>query len=263
MTGIPVRTTKFASWFDPDAWMESMRGPKWEDILTEEASNANTYVKSHQIQKRAEQCLTEYKATSHLQPSMPFYYGVYTIQWHNSFFKTWKVLGSKETHTARAVLPTDHGIYCVEDVGKGAEEFQLQYWSDPFSSKPTWTKGSVGPDIGLLGNTLFYLGVENKLIYHKLYMCHAKTGKNETCIYTEKNPETNLAIEVHPDGQVVVSAETSQSFKYYQLYESGKLSEIPNPKHIPSTWIQPLMKQHGIDWVCACVRVVLGVEIDA
>lgn len=249
MTGIPVRTTKFASWFDPDAWMEKMRGPKWEDILKEEASNANRYLKSHQIQKRTEQCLTEYKAVSHLQPSMPFYYGVYTINWHNNFFKTWKVLGAKETHTARAVLPTDQGLYCTEDVGKGAEEFQLQYWADPFSTKPTWTKGPVGPDIGLVGDKLFYLGVENKLIYHKLYMCDAKTGVNEKCIYAEKNPETNLAIELNPDGQVVLVAETSQRFKYFQIQETGTLTEISSPKHIPSTWIQPIMKQHGIDWI--------------
>ena len=39
MTGVPVRHTQFASWIDPDAWMERMEGPKWSAVLREEEAH--------------------------------------------------------------------------------------------------------------------------------------------------------------------------------------------------------------------------------
>ena len=249
MTGIPVRTTKFASWFDPDAWMEKMRGPKWEDILDEEATLAKHYSELPIIQKRKNQYILDFKAVGHHTTSMPFYYGVFTIQWHNAFFKSWNVLGAKESHSARAVLPTDQGMFCTEDVGKGSEQFQLQFWADPFGKNPKWTKEPVGPELGLIGSKLFYLGVENKLVYHKLFMCDADTGANEKCIYTETNPEVNLNLELHPNGVLLFTLENSQEFQYFEVQETGKLIRIQNPKKIPQSWIQPLMKPHGVDWI--------------
>lgn len=248
MTGIPVRITKFASWLDPDAWMETMKGPNWEKLLKEENEIVQS-IYTTTVEKKAKEYVLDYKAQSHLVAPHPYYYGIYTIHWHSSFFKTWKVLGSNHEHTVRSVIPTENGLYCTADIANGAEEFQLQFWSDPFSKKPTWTKQPVGPEIGLLGSTLFYLGVENKLVYHKLYMCNAKTGKNEVCLYTETNPEVNLNLEQHPDGTLVFTLENSQTFKYFAVHETGKLISIGNPNHIPTSWILPLGKSYGVDWI--------------
>ena len=129
MTGIPVRHTQFASWFDPDAWMEKMSGPRWESVLKEEAALVKDYQQTLEVQKRLAPFRAAFDAAkSHMANDIPFESGPVKITYLGQFFKVWHTIGSKQKHEVRDLAVTNDYIYCTEDVGQGAEDFELQCW---------------------------------------------------------------------------------------------------------------------------------------
>jgi protease II len=241
MTAESVRHTKFASWYDPDAWMEKMKGPRWEALLDEEEQIVNKITENPAVKKR----LTPFKAfyeKAAVKEEVLFSSGKVQIQYHSEFFQSWSWSNqTHETYQSRDLVATDTHVWVTRDVGDGAEDFALECFSQ---SKKLWSKHPVGPNVALVGDTLFYLSVKNKLIYHELWSCDAKTGKNVKCLYKEKDPQTNLAIEKHPDGPYLV-CDHSQNTKYFHLPSL----KVKDPYKPPSTWILPPLKEYGTVFV--------------
>ena len=237
MTAESVRHTKFASWYDPDAWMEKMKGPRWEALLDEEEEIASAVTENPAVKKRLAPFKAFYKKAA-VKEEVLFSSGKVQIQYHSEFFQSWRSTG--EWHQSRDLTATDTHVWATRDVGDGAEDFALEC----FAEKKLWSKHPVGPNVALVGDTLFYLSVKNKLIYHELWSCNALTGKNAKCLYKEKDPQTNLAIEKHPDGPYLV-CDHSQNTKYFYL-PSLKAKDPYKP---PSAWILPPLKEYSAVFV--------------
>ena len=237
MTGVPVRHTKFASWIDTDAWMEKMSGPAWKAVLKEEASLVGSYTSKPEVKKRISEYLTLYKSLSAKKlEDIPFQSGLIQIKWISDFFKTWWFINSPEqTHTCRDVLVASDGVYCTVDIGDGAEYFELQKWSGPYSKSPEYKISPVGPEVAVIDKTVYYLGVINKLHYYQLWKME---NNKKTCIYKEPSDEVNLALHRLDDGRVLFSKENSQEFTYYDL-PSMKQTQKYNGD---ATWA---WKRHG------------------
>jgi len=239
MTAIPVRHTQFASWIDPDAWMETMKGPKWNAILDEETDLINKFKSLPEVKKR----LGPFKKFYSSKPkkSLPFQSGPCTIEWHGQFFKSWSI--DKKQHEVRDLDTTATSVCCTQDVGDGAEDFQLQYWVD---EKLSWTKHPVGPDVAILGDRIFYLGVKNKLQYHELYSCNLE-GKDVKRHYKELKPTVNLALEKRANKELLLVKDDSQDVEICQVHINGSLQKKSERFIIPSSWILP-KNEYGIDF---------------
>jgi hypothetical protein len=248
MTGEAVRDTKFAAWLDPNAWMEKMSGPKWHAVLREEEARVQKIVKSAAVQRRLGPFRAAYEAIHDTFQSIPYACGPAQVRWHNTFTKTWNYAGSTIEHDARDIVSKDSTVWVTKDIGKGAEKFQLQCWTSACTTTPKWTRNSVGPDLAILGSSLFYLGVRNKLIYYQLWSCNAETGDEPVCHYEEHNPMVNLYIEKQPDGRVVLIRENSQDSEAYELSANGSRKSTEKYK-TPSGWILPLSRPYGIEFV--------------
>ena len=241
MTGVPVRHTKFASWIDEDAWMERMSGPKWKAVLKDEATLIKKYTDKQEVKKRISDYIELYKNLSSKKlTDIPFQSGIVQIKWQSEFFKTWWFINSpEEKHECRDVLVTNDAVYCTVDIHDGAEFFELQKWTGPYSKKPEYKISPVGPDIAIVDNNIYYMGVINKLRYYQLWKM-STSGTNRVCIYKEPSDEINLAIHRLDDGRVLFSKENSQDFTYYSLPSMKETSKYNSVK-IP-------IKEYGIDW---------------
>ena len=236
MTGVPVRSTKFASWVDEDAWMETMKGTKWKHVLNEEETNVKSYITLPSIKKRISSYVNYYTTLQkHTMPSIPFRHNFVEIQWQSAFFKTWSFIGTNQSHECRDVLLTPGAVYCTVDIKDGEEYFELQCWTDPYAKEPAWKISPVGPEISCMNNTLYYLGVKHKLMYYQVWSC-GMDGKNKKCIYTEPSNEVNLAIHRLADGKTIFSRENSQDFSYFD-FNMKPTHKYSNPKG-----------NYGIDW---------------
>jgi len=218
MTGVPVRHTKFASWLDEDAWMEKMSGRQWKQVLKEEAQLLKTHTEMPEVKKKITSYIKLYKELSSQKlEDIPFQSGIVKIRWQSEFFKTWWFINSPEkTHECRDVVVTKDAVYCTVDIGDGAERFELQKWSDPYSKSPEYKIAPVGPDVAVIDQTVYYLGVINKLHYYQVWKMDI-SGKGRICIYKEPSDEINLALHRLDDGRVLFSKENSQEFTYFGL----------------------------------------------
>ena len=249
MTAQPVRHTQFASWLDPDAWMEAMKGPKWEKLLQEESANVHQITSQPSVKRRLSKFRVAYATAHGGETTYPFSCGPVTVTWLNSFFKTWSFTGSSFKHEARDLSSLGSTIYATQDIGDGAERFQLQCWKDGCTTKPSWTKQPVGPDVAVLAGNVFYLGVKNKLIYHTLYCCDAETGKHERVLYQEKNPMVNLALEKHPDGRLLLICDNSQDVTAFEVQANGRVIVTKTERFTrPTSVILPL-GEYGISFI--------------
>lgn len=247
MTAQPVRHTQFASWFDPDAWMESMKGHKWETLLREEATNVHQITRQPPVKRRLSQFRLSYAMAHESEPEIRFKCGAANVKWINPFFKTWSFAGSLLKHEARDLTCLGDRIYSTQDIGDGAERFQLQCWAHGCTTKPTWSKQPVGPDVAALSGKVYYLGVKNKLIYHTLFCCDAETGNHEQVMYQETNPMVNLALEKHPDGRLLLICDNSQDVLVYDIQANGIL--VKTERFIPPTSAILPIGEYGISFM--------------
>ena len=237
-----VRDTQFASWYDQDAWMEKMKGAKWNAVLKEEETLVHHYTNLPAVKERIKKYESYYKEDT--SSPILFYHGLVKVRWQNKFFKIWSFINSTTAHECRDVLITPSAVYTVVDIKDREEYFELQCWKDPYDTKPAWKISPVGPDITIQGSTLYYLGVKNKLIYYKLMSCDLN-GKNIKTLYQEPEFEVNLAIHRLADEQSLFSRENSQNYEYYDI---PTMNSISDKYRIPSSWISPL-GEYGIDWL--------------
>lgn len=241
MTGVPVRNTQFASWIDKDAWMETMKGPKWKNVLKEESNLVKTYTEQPKVKKRIAEYVDLYNThRNNSLKDIPFQNGIVEIKWQSEFFKTWYFINSPDKiHECRDVLVTVDAVYCTVDIGDGSEYFELQKWSDPYAKIPEYKFSPVGPTIAIVDDSVYYLGVINKLKYYQLWKMN-KLGKNKVCIYKESSNEVNLDILRLDDERVLLSKENSQEFTYYSLPTLKQTSKY-YPISVP-------LKEYSIDW---------------
>jgi hypothetical protein len=251
MTGIPVREIPFAAWRDPDAWMEDMTGPRWNSVLQEERQLVKEALAEPSVLSRIGAFRALYSGTKDKQTPVYFTCGPVEVEWLSTFFKKWRFTrGSLKTHMARDLTANQTMVWATEDVGDGAEEFQLQCWAAS-TLKPLWTKPRVGPDVALLGGRLYYLNVKNKLIYHEVWSCDAKTGENEELEYREMNPMVNLSLEKHSNGNLLMIRDNSQDIEVYRV-DGPKVFILQSGRYLaPSTWILPIYERsgYGIDFL--------------
>lgn len=227
MTAIPVRHTPFASWEDPDAWMEAMKGPRWKKILKEEELLAKSYETNLPVSR----FLTDLLAAKEADPEYPFSCGPAFVLW-GSFIKTWWFKATLRRRYARDVATDGERLYVTTDVGKGSEKFELQCWDNACKMSPKWSFGPVGPDVATKDNLVYYLGVKNKLIYQELWCCNSRSGNQKHLIYEEKDPEVNLSLQKDPDGELLLICEKSQQIQSFKI--KGKaLHSIKESSNFP------------------------------
>ena len=259
MTGIPVRDTKFAKWLDEDAWMERMAGPKWSAVLKEESALVKSHTDHPEIKKRIATYTEFYKKYKTLP--IIFKTDNLVIEHVSNFFRKWWFQNlPKNQHESRDVIEHNNCAYTTVDIKDGQEYFELQKWSSNNKS-PDFKFSPVGPDIAIHNNTLYYLGVKNKLQYHELWKCDL-SGKSRTCIYREKSPEVNLALHRLDDGRVLLSTENSQDFTYYSLPDLKKTYKYPTD--VDWAWKSmnlSIKKSHGKKMLYKNTKKLL--EIDA
>jgi hypothetical protein len=246
MTAVPVRDTPFACWKDPDAWMERMKGPEWNATLQKEASIVHAAIQEPAVKKRLSQFTAAFAVANDTRNVVPFECGPAYVTWHSNFMKSWRFRGSDTEHTARDIVSNGEDVWVTVDKGDGAEAFELQCWTSACTTKPAWTHFPVGPDVALVGEKLYSLGVKNKLIYYQLWSCDARTGKHRTLVYEEKNPTFNLSLDKQPDKKVYFMKEQSQTYTTFELTEKG-LHPV-NIKHPMTRRLVLPLGAYGIDF---------------
>ncbi len=248
-TGVQVRDLPYVAWKNSLAHYERMKGPAWKKVLYDEEKYAKTFTTHRSVKKRLSYNVALYKYARNMMYNMPFVggQGAVEIYYANAFFLSWRFAREDSpVYDGRdLVCSSDGHVWTTYEKGQGDESFILAYYPKNEKS-PRWKKDQVGPEISYMDGKCFYTTVENKLWSNKLYMCDAKTGKNEVLVYEEKNPEINLYMVRTSNQTTVLMKDNSQDRTYFTITPQG-LRAQSDLYILPSNWNLP-KGTYGIDY---------------
>ena len=190
-----VRDLGFLSWKDPDAWMEQMKGPRWNTLVREENKRLQETIKKYVEPSQIETFKKELAHAGRLYDLECFESGPIKITPNGMFNVKWRFEDEASTQRkeARDIYSDGKLVVYTYDIGEGAEKYELVVL-DAKTRKTLWRRSPVGPTFSLVGDTIYYLGVTQKLWYNKLFKCSARSGNNPTELYEEKDGHYNLSL---------------------------------------------------------------------
>ena len=200
-----VRDLGYVAWKDPRAWMEAMRGPRWQElILRENAAFQRAVRYTGANQEEIEAILTSFQAAQEEEDAgqrllveagttrlsvVPRAGGLW--EWR------WELRQAEGTEPSKANLvgdldvATGGWVYSTVDVGGGSQSYQIIAQQ---RDRRVWTRRGVGQQLALLAGRLYALEETAPLQFTRLVSLDARTGDDRRVLYEEKNPSIALSL---------------------------------------------------------------------
>jgi hypothetical protein len=187
------RTVHGITWRDDLAWMEDMKGERWERFIKEEQAVWKELIKplESDIYILAAELESAYRI-SHL-PMFRAASGQVEIAFKGASLE-WNWKGGKVSHIAADFYASRGGlVWAVEDVGKGSELYAVRLWKHGVA-QPLWQHSGISPKIAVVGGRCYALEAKKKLVYYRLVSWDARTGRGYQVHYEESDYRYNLEL---------------------------------------------------------------------
>ena len=245
MTGREVRDLGYIAWKDPMAWMETMKGKRWENMIQHE---------KHHFHQLSTQRVVE-RNTRHMEQEITdaqqyLTLDGYTIgggaidiilKGNSDVFWKWSwgkkqtpmedidILGTTVWYVTKGDSASyDNAIICEDSTGK-----QL------------WKKSGVSTQVAVIHPYCYYIKVLDYFTAVEVCVCDAYTGNEEKLLYREKYDERDLVLYKTANRTLYFKSEDPNGSKLYEI--NGK--EI-KPLFVHSTFQMPLGKgRDGADCI--------------
>lgn len=182
-----IRDVGFLSWKQPSAWMESMKGSRWNSMVEKENKRFKDYVKKSATK---EELLQKANDFSQADKTIFFRYESLLIKPKGSSFEWFHEKDMKQSYTASDIFVDKNYIYTIRDVGEGSQKYKLECLHD---SKVLWSKENVGPEMYVKDNVCYYLTAKKRLWYNSVECVDSTTGNNTILIYEELDEKFQLS----------------------------------------------------------------------
>ncbi len=232
-----IRDIGIVAWRDPQASLESMRGPRWQRTIRAEARHYQTYIENPAIQLRIPAyrlALDKYKTKTINKLYAPGIQ-ISIISRGNAGIQ-WAIHPSEKYHDASDIDVSPDGRFIVtcEDVGGGAHFNNLSARDSKGRTK--WTKRDVGSSVACVGDRVYFLRPKKKLWYHECWSCDLATGAQERMEFAEKNPMYNLGLVKEANRQLYLYGDNNGYSHLHILQADGTFVPLDQDAiyHIPA-----------------------------
>jgi len=194
MTGKELRDLGYLKWRDPWAWMETMKGKRWEMLITREKQYYNELISQPYVQHEVRQMQQEIEDARQYLELHPFKVGCGTIDVlltaSSKFYWKWTWLKKK---TPAYALDVQGNIvwYVTSDEDKNYKNLLI---CEDTAGNKIWTKSAVSTQIAIINNLCYFVKVEDYFNTVELCVCNAQTGRNEKVLFREADPEKDLIL---------------------------------------------------------------------
>lgn len=192
-----------AIWKDDFAWMESMKGAKWDRLLHEAGAKWGNQVKK--VKENIPIMMHMMKAESELA-NAPFFrtsgkdkYAV-EISLLGTQSIAWNWIGNQNPSFAKDLdtCPKRYPgiVWTIEETtdSKGADKNCLRCYVKEYGTKPVWEKQGVGIEVAVINGRVFTTEVEHDLVQVRLVSWDATSGQDYQVHYEEKNKTYSLEL---------------------------------------------------------------------
>ena len=194
-----TRTIHGISFTDDLAWMESMKGEKWNSILHKYQTKWNSLFKNEKTKQLQQQLVKELEGENYSSNSEAILFQSGTqvqVGVKGTFTVVWKWKDSNEIYSSTTLTSEGTYTWAIEEVGplKGAEYYALRLYKKGMKGF-LWEQKGVGPFVSKIGNRCYCLEAKKKLVYWRLVSYDAFTGKDKKIHYIEYDYRYNLELK--------------------------------------------------------------------
>jgi hypothetical protein len=194
MTAEEIRDLGYLKWRDPWAWMETMRGKKWENLIKRERSHFNELAKQPNVEKEARQIEKEIEDVQQYSKLPGFKIGCGTIDiiLMPNYRFVWKWSWNKMARPASDLDVLGNAVWFVTGDGQKANTNKLVCESS--DGKVIWSKSDVSSEVAIIGDLCYYIKVIDYFRTVEFCVCNAHTGNDERIIYRESDKKRDLIL---------------------------------------------------------------------
>ena len=188
------RTVQGITWTDDLAWMEPMKGDRWETFLHKSQDIWKSAVaSSHGIPRIRNQIKKAVAVGRQMRFSASE--GSVEIGHIGTMAYCWRWKGEHEVRQVSDICVKGDCVYVSyeDDSVSGAENYVIAAYKSG-SKVPLWEKKGMSPYVGVYGDRCYSIEAKNKLVYYKFVSWLAETGKGLRTEYEEKDFRYNLEL---------------------------------------------------------------------
>lgn len=217
MTGEEVRDLGYLKWRDPWAWMETMKGKRWETLIRREKHNFNLLASQPHVEKETRQMEKEILSAQQYSVLPGFKIGCGTINIiisPNARFY-WKWTWSKNGKPAYDIDVQGNIVwYITSDEDK---HFRNQLICESSDGDIIWRKTAVSSQIAIIGELCYFIKVLDYFTTSELCVCNAQTGNNTRVLYREKDKQRNIVLIKGANRSLYLKTENPVDSKIFKV----------------------------------------------
>jgi len=184
-----IRDLGFISWKDPNAWMEKMKGERWDTMVKRENTR---FLKEIQKVVSKDEILEKNDEFMKATKDIIFPYKNILIK-HTNELEWFYENDISKSYIVSDVFIYKNLVYHIRDVGHGAEKNRLECLD---GHKVLWYINNVGSNVFVKDDIVYYLNVENKLWPNKLMSVNYKTASDKQVLYEESDKRYFLTLVI-------------------------------------------------------------------
>ena len=191
-----VRDLGYLKWKDPLAWMESMKGKRWENHIKKEKQHFNELATQPSVEREARQMEKEIiQAQQYLNlPGFKIGCGTVDIILASGYKFVWKwIWDRKGKEKAASDIDVQGNIvwYVTPD---DVEYNKNKLICESSDGKVIWSRKAISSQIAIVGELCYYVKVVDYFRTIELYVCNAQTGNNERVLYKERDETREILL---------------------------------------------------------------------
>ncbi len=158
-----TRTVHGITFTDDLAWMEAMKGPRWDKLIKDEQENWSKVVPPASLPRIRSQIK---KATA-IGKQMRFVSGPVEIAHIGTMAYQWRWKGDAKIHDAADLCTLGDTVFVSYEntTVEGAENYVIAAFNK--KKAPLWKYANMAPYVGVIGDRCYSIQAKNKIIYYK------------------------------------------------------------------------------------------------
>jgi hypothetical protein len=195
MTTEEVRNLGYLKWKDPLAWMESMKGKRWENHIKREKQHFNELATQPSVEREARQMEKEIIQAQQYSNIAGFKIGCGTVDIiiTTAYKFMWKWAWNRKAKAASDIDVQGNIVWYVTPDDEDTH-YKNKLICESSDGKVIWSKKAVSSQIAIIGELCYYVNVVDYFRTIELCVCNAQTGNNEIKLYKERDETREILL---------------------------------------------------------------------